>query len=299
VTLKSGTAVHLDRWDASDFDDGVRVWDAKRGVVDLDSLRIRTIDLMPTPALGGIPERLHGTVRTAQGDFTGFVAWDRAEGVGSDALVGRSASGELRARFDSLSAIARESEDSARVTLRDGRQIVLSEGRAIGRDSRGIAVDDPRTGRVLVSWEAFARIDFTPGDSGPGYDDFPPGRPLAGSVTTRDGRHLSGRLVYDLDESETTDTLDAPSRGVSYAIPFGRVASIVLPGFDATDARATVTLGDGRALELELAGDLGKQNGGALVFAAGRERAEYVPWSEVARVDLDGEPATDPTRGGP
>ena len=48
VTLKSGTVFDLDRFDASDFDDGVRVWDGRRGVVDLDSLRIRTIELLPT-----------------------------------------------------------------------------------------------------------------------------------------------------------------------------------------------------------------------------------------------------------
>jgi hypothetical protein len=43
------------------------------------------------------------------------------------------------------------------------------------------------------------------------------------------GRRLAGRLVYDLDESEVTETLDAPSQGVNYTIPFGLIASIVLP----------------------------------------------------------------------
>jgi hypothetical protein len=86
VTLKSGTAFDLDRFEASDFDDGVRVWDGRRGVIDLDSLRIRTIELLPTPSPGAAPDRLHGTVRTRQGDFTGFVQWDREECVGSDEL---------------------------------------------------------------------------------------------------------------------------------------------------------------------------------------------------------------------
>ncbi len=55
VTLKSGTVFDLDRFEASDFDDGVRVWDGRRGVVDLDSLRIRTIELLPTAAAGRRP----------------------------------------------------------------------------------------------------------------------------------------------------------------------------------------------------------------------------------------------------
>ncbi len=55
VTLKSGTVFDLDRLAASDFDDGVRVWDARRGVVDLDSLRIRTHRAPPHRPAGRRP----------------------------------------------------------------------------------------------------------------------------------------------------------------------------------------------------------------------------------------------------
>lgn len=298
VTLKSGTVFDLNRFDASDFDDGVRVWDGKRGVVDLDSLRIRTIELLPTPPLSAVPSRLHGTVRTRQGDFTGFVQWDRQECVGPDTLDGHTSKGKLSLRFDTIHSIARRSRDSALVTLLDGRQIVLSGSREVGHDNRGIYVDDRRYGRVLVSWDAFERVDFSPGppgDTGPAYGDFPPGRPLAGSVTTHAGRRLAGRLVYDLDESETTDTLDAPSQGVDYTLPFGLIASIVLPG---REERARVTLQSGEELRLERSGDLGKGNAGVLVFAGGRQPPEYVPWTDVARVDLDRPPAMYPPPGG-
>src|SRR5262245_61018641 len=64
VTLKSGTMFHLDRYAADDVADGVRVWDGRRGVVDLDEAQIRTIDLLPTGRLDAAPDRLHGTVRT-------------------------------------------------------------------------------------------------------------------------------------------------------------------------------------------------------------------------------------------
>jgi hypothetical protein len=301
VTLKSGTVFDLDRLEASDFDDGVRVWDGRRGVVDLDSLRIRTIELLPTPALGAAPHRLHGTVRTRQGDFTGFVQWDREEGVDSDELHGHAAAGERSLRFDTLRSIARRSPDSSLATLLDGREIELSGNPEVGQGNRGIYVDDRRYGRVLISWDAFERVDFSPGapgapaDSGPAYSDFPPGHPLRGSVTTRAGRRLAGRLVYDLDESETTDTLDAPSQGVDYTIPFGLIASIVPPGREERGARlARVTLQSGEKLQLERTGDLGEGNAGLLIFGAGRPRPEYVPWADVAKVDLDRPPAMYP-----
>jgi hypothetical protein len=300
VTLKSGTVFDLDRFSASDFDDGVQVWDGEHGVVDLDSLRIRTIELLPTPSLGEAPHRLHGTVRTRQGDFTGFVQWDREACVGSDALDGHTAEGELSLRFDTIRSIERRSRDSSRVTLLDGREIVLSGTREVGQGHRGTYVDDRRYGRVLVSWDAFERVDFSPGGSGPAYGDFPPGRPLTGSVTTRAGGRLAGRLVYDLDESETIETLDAPSRGVDYTIPFGLVASIELSGRDDRGARsASVTLHDGEELQLERTGDLGAGNAGMLIFVDGGQRPEYVPWTDVEQVEFDRPPAEVPGAAGP
>ncbi len=189
----------------------------RRGVVDLDSLRIRKIELLPTPSLGAVPCRLHGTVRTRRGDFTGFVQWDREECVGPDELDGRAAEGELSLRLD----------------------------------------------------------------------------------TIRAGERLTGRLVYDLDESETTETLDAPSRGVDYTIPFGLIASIVPPGREERGAqRARVILHDGEELQLERAGDLGERNAGMLIFVEGLRRPEYVPWTDVERVDFDRPPTMYPPLDG-
>jgi hypothetical protein len=280
VTLKSRTVTGLDYFSAGDFADVVRVWDGERGIVDLDSGQIVTIELLPAAEQRPAPQRLHGTVRTKQGDFTGFVQWDRQKCIGDDELTGQTSDRELSLRFDTIRSIARRSSDSSVVTLRDDRDVVLSGTRDVGQDNRGIYVDDQRYGRVLISWDAFERVDFSPGSSGPTYDDFPRGRPLTGTVATRAGRRLAGRLVYDLDESETTETLDAPSRGVDYTIPFGLIASIMLSGGEEHGVpRARVTLHDGEALQLERTGDLGVANAGMLIFVDGRERPEYVPWT--------------------
>ena len=287
VTLKSGTMFELDRFSAGDIDDGVRVRDPSRGVVDLDTRQIRTIEFLPTAPIVAAPERLHGTVRTLQGDFTGFIQWDRQDCVGADELEGRIADGEHRVRYDTIRSIARRSKDSALVTLLDGREMVLSDTREVGRGHRGISVDDRRYGRVAIAWDAFERVDFSPGGSGPAYGDFPPGQPLAGSVTTRDGRRFAGRLVYDFDESETTETFDAPSQGVSYTIPFALITSIVLPGREGRGTQhARVILHDGEELQLDLSGDLAEGNTGMLIFVDGREHPEHVPWTNVAQIDF-------------
>jgi hypothetical protein len=126
VTLKSGSVVDVNRFDASDFDDGVRVWDA-RGVTDLDSGRIRSIELLPTMAVADPPARLYGTVRSRQGDFTGFIEWDREECVGTDELDGRDPQGvEHHVRFDTIRSIEGRSRGSSQVTLTDGSELTLS-----------------------------------------------------------------------------------------------------------------------------------------------------------------------------
>jgi hypothetical protein len=299
VTLKSGTVLDSDWYSSNDLDDGVRVWDSSRGVLDFGPRRVRAIEFLPADAAGAVPQQLHGTVRTRQGDFTGFVQWNRNKGVGTDELSGRSANGNLSLRFDTLRSIARHSSDSSLVTMLDGREIILSGSREVGKENLGIYVDDRRYGRVLISWDAFERLDFSPGGSGPAYGDFPPGQPLTGSVTTRDGRHLAGRLVYDLDESETTETLDAPSQGVDYTILFGLIASIVLPGSEErVTQHAKVTLHNGEEMQLECRGDLGEGNPGLLIFGEGSQSPEFVPWTDVERVDFHRPPSMYPPQGG-
>ncbi len=203
-------------------------------------------------------------------------------------------------RFDTIRSIARRSRDGSLVTLLDGREIVLSGTREVGHGNRGIYVDDRRYGRVLVSWDAFERLDFSPGGTGPAYGDFPPGRPLTGSVTTRAGRRLAGRLVYDLDESETTETLDAPSEGVDYTIPFGLIASIVLPGRE--EGGAERAQGDAPGRRGAAARARRRPRRGERRHADLHRRPVSAPstcrWTEVERVDFDRPPAIYPPPGG-
>jgi hypothetical protein len=287
VTLKSGSRQKLDRFSASDFDDGVRVWDPTRGVLDLDSLRIRAIEFFEPPGNAPPPARLYGTVRTGDGTFRGFIQWNRQKSLGTDTLDGQSSGAAVSLRFDTIRTIRRRPPDGVEVLLRDGNEKSLTGSRETADGNLGLYVDDPRYGRVLVPWDVFQSAEFEPSLAGPGYADFPPGAPIAGAVTTRTGRRLAGRLVFDLDESEDIETLDAPSRGVDYLIPFGLIASILLPPSADPDLQpATVILRRGEELRLERKGDLGPSNAGLLVFVEGLEKAEYVSWASVQRIDF-------------
>ena len=97
---------------------------------------------------------------------------------------------------------------------------------------------------------------------------------------------------------ETTETLDAPSQGVNYTIPFGLISSIV-PGSRerSGDRHALVTLHSREELQLERTGDLGERNAGLLIFVDGRERPEHVLWADVKRIDFDRPHAMYPPLG--
>ena len=171
------------------------------------------------------------------------------------------------------------------MTLRDGRELVLDGTNDVNDDNRGIYVEDARFGRVLVSWDAFERVDFAAdlADSGPAYGDFAPGEPLRGKVTREDGVTLSGRIVFDLDEEETTELLNGSWDDVEYHIPFALIAGIVPQDSDSS----RIQLRGAGELRLEDQVDVGEGNAGLLVFTSGAGRPTYVEWEDVKRIDFE------------
>ena len=102
-------------------------------------------------------------------------------------------------------------------------------------------------------------------------------------MTTGQGKTYRGRLVYDVDETETLETLDGQRRDVEYSIPFARIA-FLLP--EETNS-SRVVLKNGEELKLEDSVDVGRDNAGVLVFERGRENPRYISWRDVRRIDFE------------
>jgi sporulation protein YlmC with PRC-barrel domain len=282
IVLKDGEKMRLGGG-SNDVGARVTVHDATLGEIRVPWEKIRRVDFKAAPAeLPGAPARLFGTVKTEAGTFRGPVQWDKEECLATDVLDGTSEDGKMKIEMGKIQAIEREGFRASRVFLRDGREVVLRGTNDVDDDNRGIFVDDPRYGRVLVSWEAFRRADFEDGGSGPGYDDFPPPGPLRGTLTTREGKALKGHVVFDVDESRGWEMLDGDYDGITYSIPFAEVASVAPSG----SRRARVTLrGTKEELALEDSADVTDRNAG--VFVLSGERKTYVPWDEVSRIDFE------------
>lgn len=285
LTTKGGTEFRVEGG-SNDVEAKITVWDASLGEVVLEWDKIERIEFLPAPAGLAVPvQRLQGTVKTRAGEFRGFVQWDQEECLTSDELDGETEDGDVAIQMGKIRSIARRSSRSSIVTLRDGRELVLDGTNDVNDENRGIYVEDRRYGRVLVSWDAFERVDFAAelGDSGPAYADFPPGKPLRGTVTRRDGRTLSGRIVYDLDEQETIENLNGEWDDIEYHIPFTLIAAIVPETHDSS----RIELRSGQELVLEDQTDVGEGNAGLLVFTADRGSPTYVEWDDVKRVEFE------------
>ena len=284
LVMKSGLKVDIDGG-SNDVDGTIYVWDKELGEVKLEWDRLETIEFLPTPAgLAVADHRLHGKVRTDVGVFEGYVQWDQEECQSSDKLDGDGPDGDMSIEMGKIQSIERRSRRSSRVTLWGGRDFELDGTNDVNDDNRGIYVEDARYGRVLIPWSAFERVDFSEaGSSGPAYDDFKPAEPLRGTVTDVDGKSYRGKIVYDVDESETWEMLNGEWRDVEYSIPFALIRAVE----PRDDDSSRVFLKSGEELVLEDSADVGEGNAGVLVIPT-EGKPIYVEWDEVKRVELEG-----------
>ena len=167
--------------------------------------------------------------------------------------------------------------------LTDGRRLELSGSNDVDSSIRGIFVEDPRFGRVRVSWDAFEHVEFIEHDSsGRGYGDYPATRSLVGQVKDHEGRSYSGEIVFELDETHDYESLNGERAGVDYFIPFSMVRSIVPGPRNASE----IVLKSGLELQLRDSQDVAEDNAGVVVLRESNAREVYLPWRDVERIEF-------------
>lgn len=282
VVMKSGTTMEV-RGGSDDVSDNIHVSDASLGEIDLRWDRIDRIEFMAAPR-GADPgvTRLYGTVETREGDFTGFIQWDKDECLSTDLLDGDTEDGDVSIRMGTIRSIERLSRRSSLVILNDGREFRLDGSNDVDESNRGIMVEDQRFGRVTVDWGSFDQVTFSdPPNSGRAFADYAPLGELNGTVIDVDGERYTGRLVFDLDESEGWEMLNGSLDQITFDIPFARVISIepMRRGF------SRIVLDSGETLTLEESHDVGEDNSGMLVFDG--RNPTYIAWRDVERIEFN------------
>lgn len=281
VMMKGGAEVEI-RGGSNDLGGEIVVWDAKAGETRIDWRKLRTLRFLPAPpTLAVAAKRFYGKMTTDRGVFTGYIQWDQEECLSTDVLSGEAGGKDRDVQIGELKAIERRGSKS-RFVFRDGHEEILGGTNDVDDSNRGIWVEDPRIGRVMVQWEAFVRLDIEdPPTSGPAYGDYGIASALAGKVTLRDGKVHQGRIIFDLDESYGWEMLDGHDGRLEYSIPFAMVASVE-PGDDFAD----VVLKNGQKLRLGDTQDVGETNAGILIGSEIGKRT-YLAWKDVAAIELE------------
>ncbi|MCI0408760.1 MAG: hypothetical protein L0191_09385 [Acidobacteria bacterium] len=284
VKMKGGTTYRLDDG-SNDIGATIKIQDPDVGAVEIEWKKIERIEFAAAPAsLRPESERLYGEVDTEDGVFRGYVQWDSQECLSTDKLDGDSEDGKLSLQMGRIRSIEKKGRNSSTVKLKDGRKLDLRGTNDVDSSIRGILVEDERFGRVKISWDSFRRVEFQSGQgSGRPYGDYKPGTPLRGTVTDHDGKTWKGRLIFDLDESESWEMLNGDLHGIEYDTPMEMVRTIEPRDEDTS----TIILREGRELRLEDSQDVAEANAGVLVIPGGGKSDQYVSWDQVQRIDFE------------
>ncbi len=285
--LKSGEELLLSGR-SSDLGPGLRAFvveDPRGDRTELGWRDVARVDFRPAPATAApSARRLYGTIEDRWGDrWTGFVSWDLDEALTSDILDGEEDGRDRDVPFADIRQVDRRVEGGARVTLVDGREMVLEGTNDVDDGHRGIHVSDPHLGQIALEWGDVRSVRFAvPTESAP-YHLFDGGTRLRGTVSTEGGETLVGRVIWDADESWTWESLDGSRRGRSFEVEFRHIARI-----ERRSSRGVeVTLRDGRTLDLRDSTDVDESNRG-IVIELDDGGLRVLEWDEFESVDFAG-----------
>lgn len=270
--------------------------DDRRDLVHLHGRDVTRIEFSAPPDdAAPRARRLHGTVQDRSGrTFTGFID-PRALNRGGDALLESDMLDDFEnedhrsIRLDRIRSLERTSAGIA-ATLVSGEVLEFFEEDGGPFRPRPFRISDPELGSISVEWRAFHSIRFHEPSRPAGYDAFDGGRLLHGTVVTRDGEELDGRIRWNAHEEWSWESLNGTSEDVDFAIEFANIRRIERSGEDGDGVRVTVL--DGRTFELTGSTDVGPDNKGIFVFpprggeAEATEAGEGPPWRYVAWDDF-------------
>ncbi len=283
LLMRDGTELAVEG-SANDVEATISIVDGTVGVVEVPWRRIEMIQFAPTPAdAKTLGYRIRGKVKTTEGDFEGYIQWDSEEALSIDKIDGDEDDVRMSIDMGKIRKIERESRRRSKLTLKDGRSMILDGTNDVNEEIRGVLVEDERFGRVTIDWDAFEEVEFLDeGPSGRGYESYAMGGRITGKVTTSDGEVYRGQIAYDLDEAYFWEMLDGEANDISYSIPFSLITTIRPRG----DDYAEVTVKAGDTLRLEDTQDVTDANDGLLIEPASGE-AIHVKWEDIELIELD------------
>jgi hypothetical protein len=281
ITMQNGAELDLNGSGFNDIGEEIQLFDKEIGALEIKWNRIAKIEFQKNPGKipSGLGQPLYGTVETREAKFTGLIAWDKEERLGSDKLDGYTEDGKVAVDFEKIASIEKKTGKSL-VKLKSGRELEIQGSNDVNGSNRGITVTLANGVAVTVPWREFSklRLESIPSGFIPPYQNFAAQEPLKATVKTKE-KSFSGKLVFDLDESFDFEHLQGESDELEYDIPFSTIRSIT----PISTKSAEVVLKNGEKLVLKGSQDVGPKNHGLLVFPESG-RPDFVLWEELETI---------------
>ncbi len=285
LEMQNGDKISLKGEGYNDVGEEIRIMDPEMGELEMSWGRIRKIEFLKTPKslANRFGKPLYGTVEAFGEKFTGYIQWDHDERLSTDKLDGDAEDGNISLEFSKITSIERRGGRSL-VKMKSGRELVMDGSNDVDSGNRGIIIMSKEMIAIDVPWREFDKVTFSePAGSLASYDQFANQKSLDGIVVTKDGRTLSGKIIFDLDEESNYELLQGKQGEFELTTSF-RDIKMIEP---INDYRCNIELKSGKKIRLEDAQDVNDRNQGVLIFAGKKEEASYVPWEDVKTIDFN------------
>ena len=285
LVMQSGDTFTLKGEGYNDVGLEIRIMDPEMGEVDMSWSRIAKVEFFKTPKNldNKFGKPLYGTVEAFGEKFTGFIQWDHDERLTSDKLDGDAEDGDVSIEMGKIQSIEKRGSRSY-VVLKSGRELRMDGSNDVSSGHRGVIIMTKELAAIDVPWNEFEKVTFSeaPANALPGYEQFSTQHTLTGTLTTQDGKTLTGKIVYDLDEAYDYELLQGKRGDYEYNIPFRHISKLE----PVSEYRCSVVLKSGQKLMLDDAQDVNERNQGVLVFASAKSDPVYVRWEDVKTIEL-------------
>lgn len=285
LEMQNGDKISLKGEGYNDVGEEIRIMDPEMGELDMGWGRIRKIEFLRTPKslANRFGKPLYGTVEAFGEKFTGYIQWDHDERLSTDKLDGDADDGNISLEFSKISSIERRGGRSV-VKMKSGRELVMDGSNDVDSGNRGVIIMSKEMIAIDVPWREFDKVTFSePAGSLASYDQFANQKSLDGIVVTKDGKTLSGKIVFDLDEESSYELLQGKQGEFELTTSF-RDVKMIEP---ISNYRCNIELKSGKKIRLEDAQDVNDRNQGVLIFAGKKEEASYVLWEDVKTIEFN------------
>jgi len=164
------------------------------------------------------------------------------------------------------------------VVLKDEREYEVHGG-DVGEN---IYVSDKGLGNVKIDWDDMEMVEFTNEPESYSRHAVENAYPIYGKVLTASDHVFKGFLLWDNDESLSSDIIDAEEGRYDRNIPFSKIKSIA----PRSRRSSTVVLVTGKELVLSGTNDVNSENRG-IVVADPNYGIVSIEWRDVERVDFE------------